>query len=432
MNIAGRLGIDALPAELKSYTYLKLLIDCIRILSGNLFLITITLFYLDTLEPLKVAFIWAAYYGIQAVLDYPTGNLGDMIGHKKILVIAYIFQLGATPFLLFAQSFSSYLIFMSLFAIGASQESGALEAWYDNSYRRLANDIDPERKIFSDYISRISFLYSTMAISGFVSGGFISTYVSREAVFVVFTVLLILIFLIILKFLPFEEPVGSTKYLSQVKNSFMAFLKNRTMFYYFMGIAFIWAANGNIWYPFLLFRLYAEYTGSDAGAGVLRGLIFFSGLLWQILIIKIIRFFKKDYFWVFFCTLISNSIWFCFIMVYYFSWPPAGFNFYQVLGFFALYQIPSFWESLQGVLQSKINLDLVPDEYRNSMYSLLPTIAQGLGLPLVLITGFLIDSYGIRYSFYWVILVSFVGSMLLGVAFLINKNEERTSLGTSN
>ncbi|MHA2100487.1 MAG: hypothetical protein ACW99A_17570 [Candidatus Kariarchaeaceae archaeon] len=69
-------------------------------------------------------------------------------------------------------------------------------------------------------------------------------------------------------------------------------------------------------------------------------------------------------------------------------------------------------------MQQRINLDLIPDDYRNSLYSLLPTLSRGIGIVFVLVAGLLIDSYGFNNIFYLLIVTSLLGSLLLGIGLL--------------
>ncbi|MHA2172721.1 MAG: hypothetical protein ACXAB7_22840, partial [Candidatus Kariarchaeaceae archaeon] len=315
-----------------------------------------------------------------------------------------------------------FSVFMFLFAMGSSQESGALEAWFDNSYQDLAHDDDPERDIYTRYQARASVLFQAMALLGFLAGGLLASLISRKFVFFIFLILLILIFFIIQFRLPRDKPnpdaLSVKSYLTRVKQSFMIFLHDRIIFFYFVGIAIMWAVNESIWYTFVMFRLYHEYTGSDAGTGIIRALVYFTGLLWQLLVIRVIKYFSNAHFWVFFATLVSNALFFALVFIYYLHVPPGDLDLLVIIGFLSIYQIPAAWEALQSVLMQRINLDLIPDDYRNSLYSLLPTLARAIGIAFALIAGFIIDIYGFDRVFYLLIATSLVGSSILGLGLL--------------
>ncbi|MDF1540032.1 MAG: MFS transporter [Candidatus Thorarchaeota archaeon] len=422
------LGVESLSDDLRKSIRARLIINFPRIFAGNFLIITLTLFYLDTLNPLEVGAVWGVYFTTLALLDYLSRTLGDTIGYKRVLIGAYLSKLIAIPFLIFGTSFIWYAAFMILLAVGDSQESGALEAWFDNYYRPRAESEDPERKIHTQFIARVSPVYSLVTICGFVIGGFVATEISRQTVFAVFAFLLAIELLLIQKVL-WETVENKTKqrlgdYLGRIRQSLSIFINSRTIFFYFLGIAAIWAANESVWHTFISIRIYLEYTGSDAGAGILRSAVFASALLWQLLVIKFIDRFKRPHLWVFLSTVVSNAMFFAMIMVYYQFVPPTGVDLLPVIGIILLYQIPASWESLQGTLQQRINLDLIPDEHRNSLYSLLPTLARIFGIPFVMITGYVTDIGGFVGSFYWLIAVSFIGSILLGIGLLFGADSK--------
>jgi len=422
------LGVESLSSELRKGIRARLIVNFPRIFAGNFLIITLTLFYLDTLDPLEVGAIWSVYFTTLAFLDYLSGALGDAIGYKRVLIGAYLSKIIAIPFLLFGTTFLWYLIFMILLAVGDSQESGALEAWFDNYYRPRAENEDPSRAIYTQFIARATPFYNLATISGFLVGGFIATEISRHAVFGIFAILLIVELILIQRVLWETREKKSEShipgYFRRIRDSLSIFINSRTIFFYFLGIAAIWAANESVWHTFMSVKIYLEYTGSDAGAGMIRSAVFASALLWQLLVIKFINRFKRPHLWVFLSTVVSNSMFFAMILIYYQAVPPAVADIWPAIGVILLYQIPAAWESLQGTLQQRINLDLIPDEHRNSLYSLLPTLARLFGIPFVIATGYVTDIGGFIGSFYWLIAVSFVGSILLGIGLLLGADSK--------
>lgn len=430
------LGVESLSHDLRKSIRARLIVNFPRIFAGNFIIITLTLFYLDTLTPLEVGTVWSVYFTTLALLDYLSGTLGDAIGYKRVLLGAYISKAIAMPFLIFGNSFLWYTAFMILLAIGDSQESGALEAWFDNYYRPRAETEDPEREIYTQFIARVSPLYNLVTISGFIVGGFVATEISRLTVFTVYAILLIfeLVLIQIVLWETVDRDAASKLggYFKRIRESLSVFINSRTIFFYFLGIAAIWAANESVWHTFISIKIYLEYTGSDAGAGILRSSVFASAVIWQLLVIKFINRFKRPYLWVFLSTVVSNALFFAMILVYYQAVPPTGIDILPAVGIILLYQIPAAWESLQGTLQQRINLDLIPDEHRNSLYSLLPTLARLYGIPFVIITGYVTDIGGFVGSFYWLILVSFIGSILLGIGLLFGAGSQDERVDNEN
>jgi hypothetical protein len=69
------------------------------------------------------------------------------------------------------------------------------------------------------------------------------------------------------------------------------------------------------------------------------------------------------------------------------------------------------------ILRMRYMVDLVPNENRNSVYSLIPTITSFIAIPILPITGRFIDQYGliagvlIAYGFYMVTVFLFTVAM---------------------
>lgn len=69
--------------------------------------------------------------------------------------------------------------------------------------------------------------------------------------------------------------------------------------------------------------------------------------------------------------------------------------------------------NIQDVLRQRLYLDMIPDSIRNSMYSLIPTLALLTSVPFVAIGGSIL-SFGYSIT---LILISLIG--IIGVSFLI-------------
>lgn len=414
------LNLSLYPLNLRqiSITYFKIIV-C-RNFAYNLFIITLVLFLLDNLSAISVGLIWGLYFGISAIIDYPTGILGDLIGYKTLLLIAYIMKIVSTLFLIFGNDFWHYAIFMIIFAVGDSQESGALESWYDNQYRDIMAGIDETRDLYMSFIAKTRGTLYFAAVIGYALGGIITTLTFSKLLFIFYSLLnvLILIFILEMEKAKLPEKVSFKEYLHTLLESIRVFVSNRTLFFYLLGTAFLIAANQSIWYTFQLYKIYRDYTGSDAGAGILRSLVFLSGLLWSIAIIPLIKKFKHEKVWVFLSSVISNSFFFVLVIFYYIFFPPKNFNIILIGGFLLIYQLPASWEALEGILRQRINLDLIPNTVRNSLYSLLPTISWILGSFFVIVTGFVMERYGFIISMWWLVLVCIIGSINLGIGLL--------------
>ncbi|MFW9853555.1 MAG: hypothetical protein ACFFFG_00745 [Candidatus Thorarchaeota archaeon] len=423
------LMVQSLPESLQSDVRSFFLVSNFRIFIESLTSIVLILYLLDSLPPEQVGFIWAVNFAVNTLLDYPTGVLGDLIGHKKVLCLAYAFKIVGVGTLIPARTFGDFLLFMIIMGFASSQESGALQSWFDNSYRVKSKTLDEDRNIYTNFTTKNGFVANIAYIVGFIGGGTLATYVSRQALFTFRLILEVTILIIvIIRIREFtvsnDTPLSIRNYLVQTYSGICFLFHRKSVFFYFIGSSFIFAVNGTVWHPLMLFRVYETYSGSDAGAGVLRSLIFASGLFWQYLLInRMFHFGRRSYWWVFVSSVMSNAVFFGLVMLYFIFLPPMGFSLILVVGLFAIYQIPSFLESLEFILRNRINLDLVPDELRNSVYSLIPTIVTGLGFPFVLVGGYVIGTFGFVSGFYVLIIISLSGSLLLGLGLFFRGKE---------
>ena len=83
----------------------------------------------------EVGFVFAAYGGVTAVLELPTGGLADAIGRKPVLLVATLFDAALAAGLLFGHALWVFLLAAALGAVGRALLSGPLESWYVDTAR---------------------------------------------------------------------------------------------------------------------------------------------------------------------------------------------------------------------------------------------------------------------------------------------------------
>ena len=394
-----------------------LILDSFRVIAFTISSMFIVLFLLDTLESAQVGFLFALSYFILTVIDYPTGVLGDVIGQQKVLILAYIFHIFSFILLIISDSFLPLLLYSGFSAFAASQESGALESWFDNNYRYIMNDKDPDREIYKTFQARKSILTHALFGLSILVGGIISQLFTRKILFLISLFFIIAVLLLIIRLVEehSDKKVQITvkKYFGQFFNGITVLLSHRGVFFFFIGSTIIWAANNSIWISFLLFRIYEGYSGGqDNTTALLRATIFASGVLWQMVIVKYISRLRKTKLWIFITTSFSNPLFFLAIYVYYLWFPPIEVSIFLIGGLFLVFQMPSIFEPLEFILRNQLNLDLIPDESRNSFYSLLPTLTNLLGIFGALLAGYFLTNY----SFVDAILLTTISSGI-GVFF---------------
>ena len=81
----------------------------------------------------------------QLIFDYPSGSLGDWIGQRWILAIAFVCYSLQLFLLISAQTFPDFVLISIITGFGNAQSSGAFETWIDNNYRKAVGKDDSER-----------------------------------------------------------------------------------------------------------------------------------------------------------------------------------------------------------------------------------------------------------------------------------------------
>ena len=424
---------DTLDEKAATLLLSYLILDSIRLIAFTISSMFIVLFLLDSLQPTQVGFLFALNYFILTVVDYPTGVLGDVIGHKRVLVLAYIFHIISFILLILSESYLGFLLYSGISAFASSQESGTLEAWFDNSYRRLMNIKDPERTTYKNFQARRSILTYALFGLSILSGGLIAQLFSRKVLFLVsliFIILVLILIIILVKdIINKQEQITVKSYLGQFFNGIKVLISHHGIFLFFIGSTIIWAANNSIWINFLLFRIYEGYSGGqDDITALLRSLIFASGVLWQFFIVKYINRIRRNKLWIFITTSFSNPLFFLAIYAYYILYPPVNFSVVLFFGLILVFQMPSVFEPLEFILRNQLNLDLIPDNSRNSFYSLLPTLSNLIGTFGAIAGGFFLSTYGFAETILLTATISGVGAIFAGFGlFKLPQIQSQTS-----
>ena len=75
-----------------------------------------------------------------------------------------------------------YALIYGLMGFGASQESGAFHAWFDNNYR-VAMPQDKDRKAYGVFWGKVGFIWQISSTLVLIPGSIIATIFFRELVF---------------------------------------------------------------------------------------------------------------------------------------------------------------------------------------------------------------------------------------------------------
>ncbi|MFX0123578.1 MAG: MFS transporter [Candidatus Hodarchaeota archaeon] len=438
MVLSNYLGIKQLPNRAQYYIRAFLLFQS---LSSFLFLLSNTFFVLYSLD--RIGFTLTSLtlsfsFLVQLIFDYPSGSLGDWIGQRWVLIIAYV-SYGIAFFLaISAQSFSAFMIIAFFNGFGNAQNSGAIATWLDNNYQKVVGDSDPERKIYG--FSRARVLTTTRVASAisFMVGGFLATLVSRQFVFgfqaASFTIIIIITYLLVTDE-KVDERTGekskidhpSNNYFQHLVGGIKFLLSSKAAFFFILGSALLFASFA-IWGNLILFPIYFGYSGSDGLASTLRTIVFVVGLPISLYTAKISQRFTTDK---------VPHVTFLFVLLFYplfiilTSIIPIT-NEMNLAGCIISLiilnaTIPTLFD-LGATLRQRVMVDLVPSEYRNAVYSLIPTIISFLGIVLLPISGVLIESYGLPAGITAAFIVGVTSAIMITLGMFFYKNVAKEKL----
>ncbi|MFW9917242.1 MAG: MFS transporter [Candidatus Thorarchaeota archaeon] len=380
----------------------------------------LVLFLLDILTYTELGLLLAIQFAIIALLDYPTGALGDAIGQKAVLMLAYGAYAIAIVFLLQADSLIGFFPWAIFSAIGASQESGALQSWFDNNYKVTIGDLDPDRKIYGAFLGKIQANWRLISGTMFIAGGVIAGAFSREILFRIQFCLVLVALGLIITLMNNEEGVEAPQrtlraYFDRLTGGVRFAASSRGTLLFFLGLT-VYGTTGAIWGSLMLFPFYASYSGPDEYTGLLRAILFLTGIILLLLMANLTKKIEKPHRVLFLSNFMVGFVFFCLVFGFYEVIPPPNkFVLNSYLAVIILFQWVGIWLPLQTILQGRLMLELVPDKYRNAVYSLIPSLILCLSVPLIAVGGFLISNQGFSAGILFIVGLDLVAATFLGL-----------------
>ncbi|MHA2232332.1 MAG: MFS transporter [Candidatus Hodarchaeales archaeon] len=379
------------------------------------------LFLLDIITYTELGLLLAVQFGLTALLDYPTGALGDAIGHKNVLILAYCFYAISILFLLASNSLIGLIPFAVLTAVAASQESGALRSWFDNNYRYASENFDDDRKIFGAFLGKMQANFFLISGILFVVGGVLAATYSRRILFIVQLFLILIALGLIILLMKNEDGIEAPQpsfraYLDRLTGGIQFVSSSRGKLFFFLGLAVLAAVMISIWGSLMLFPFYESYSGTDEYTGLLRAILFATGVIWMLYGANLSKRIENPHRGLFLSMFMSNL--FFHVLVFGFIHlfpPPNAFILASFVGVIILFQFLGLSVSLVGVLQGRLMIELVPDKYRNAVYSLIPTLNLIFSIPLVILGGFVITHYGFSDGLLLAIALELLGILVFGL-----------------
>ena len=387
---------------------------------------------------------------IQTIMDYPTGALGDHIGQRYVIASAFLCY--SVAFWITAIStadspFHFFVLIYVLMGVGRSQESGAWEAWFDNNYR-VAMPHDQDRKMYGVMLGRMGMLFQIVSTLVLLPGAWLALLYGRTWVFTIQAVASVILAIVILstmkdfpeaKVLRKEQRIQSGGYFQILKDGFTFLWSHPFITFFIIGDVIIFA-TGTLWWQLLLFPLYFSYLITDVAVAAYRTINFVPlviaqerGGIWSR------RFDPKTWIprfkllqgigFVFYILIALNflifpaptgaveivALYFPFTNIPIIEMPIASAIPMAIL--LVIYTLTDFCAAFANILTQRVMIDVIPNRIRNSMYSLNPTLAIIIAIPMIWFFGGFVPLYGFAATFMLVAVIALVGSLLIYKGF---------------
>ncbi|WP_042196156.1 MFS transporter [Paenibacillus camerounensis] len=121
----------------------------------------IVLMSMRGIDPLQISIIFAVSSLSLAIFDYPSGNLSDLYGRKRLTAIGFIIWGGGLTVFAFAGNLAVYIVSAVVMSLGVALISGSPQAWYLDKLDDLGM---PEYKNVA--LPRLNGYVSAFAVAG--------------------------------------------------------------------------------------------------------------------------------------------------------------------------------------------------------------------------------------------------------------------------
>ncbi|MHA2141189.1 MAG: MFS transporter [Candidatus Thorarchaeota archaeon] len=389
----------------------------------------------------------------QTILDYPTGAIGDWIGQRYVIssaLLCYSVAFWITSQVNPTTPFPVFMTIYILMGVGAAQESGAFQAWFDNNWK-VCMPHDEDRKQYGVFWGRVGMVWQVSSTLVLIPGSWLALVFSRSWVFqlqAIFAFLLALAVLRLVHDLPGvrDESEGRPslqEYGGLLKEGVRFLGSSRFVTFIILGEVVMWS-TGPVWWNLLLFPLYFTFLLSDVAVSSFRTIIFLPQALSQERSGIWSRRFEPKVWIPRFRFLQFGGFIFYILLVFVTSvFPPASplSPVVPILDFpidslipttiiFFVFVVTSMFGGFAQILSQRVMIDVIPSKIRNSMYSLQPTLIMLASAPLIALFGWLTPLYGFPLTFALCSIVTFTGALLVRKAFtypIIKADEVQTA-----
>ena len=363
-----------------------------------------------------IALITATYSGTALLLELPLGGLADGIGRKPVYILGVFADIAGLLVLLYFRSFEAAVTSYALYGFGRALSSGSLDAWYIETFNKLA-----PRFGTVPILAKVQFSASLGLAFGAILGGFIADYLGPKIVtygYGIYDAALIgnlMLALVMLFFtLIFIKEERHALNVQAIKKGFANVpvilqdalhyaIGHQVISVLLMSIGLISLAFFTLetfWIPQAKPMIDSQYAVSIIG--IITSVYFFSIAFGTSFAPSVVNLFNgQNAKALAFLTMVS-AVFFVFLSL--------ADNIYLFVG--ALFLLNSTWGA-QGPPGESLFHDYIPDETRSTLLSLRSLMALLGGLIGMLVLGYVAEAYSIRTAWQFGAGVVFTAGLIL-------------------
>lgn len=415
---------------IRNYFLMMFLISSI----DGLIIVFFSLFLINLFGVILASFLLSLANLIRFIIDFPSGVLSDWIGQKRIAFIA-MFLLGIGNILTgLAPDYTIFIFIMILDGISTGLYSGVIQTWFGNNYKFLMTS-DTDRSLYGKIRARIKSLTYLLLGVFVIIGTQLSFYFSRNLVFILAGVICILsslpfFFLTkdfyskstpteqIYSLQSFRQKIG--KFFTLISHFFKYLIHDKLLLSTLFGILFFSLSVGEIFLYIILYPIIFSYTKNDIFLGLSQTILYF---IYAILVFFISIYAKKFHGKnvSLFTLLYAFFLNFLLILTLYFIPATSSFNITGIIAILLIFLFfNGFVAEIISNLQSRILLDVISSEFRNSTLSFYSSLLAIFTSLFYIIVGIIINNYGLIDSLLFMALLGILGGIFL-LPTLFNK-----------
>lgn len=384
----------------------------------------------------EIGIIIASQFIIGAIANIPTGALADRFGERWVFFASSIIFGLSSIILANANNFFSLVIAFSLFAIADASKSGGFVSWFSNNYKYRVKE-DSTYQIFPEIMGKYGMLNMIGISLSFSIGAFIITILSIKDTFFIQAIIIILFSFLLLFHYKNDEKIELSRRnedrstIETIIDGFKFTFKDKTLRIFIIGLIITGGAL-NFWFKFLSFTMYQYFGKTNNWIGNLRMAEFLLGAMLTgiagLIAGKIINV-KK---WLSSSYLLAYSVlfWGFFLLLVFYGIPEV-FSLTAIGAYLITYMICTFPFYFQSTLQYRFFIDLIPDENRNSINSIIPTFNMIFGAIFSIIGGILLQDFTIDIVFLFLGFIGLFGGIIVVISLKNYKvsSDKKTTFG---